>query len=339
MRLSVVIPVYRSQETLEELVDTLRRTLEGKLDFEVILVDDHSPDDSYLVCKRLADRYRFVRCVRLSRNFGQQHAKLAGLHFVTGDYVVYMDDDLQNPPEHILDLVNAISDGGHDAVYGYSKSKQQSFFKNIGSRLNDLMASWLLDKPKELKLSSYYIFTRLISDELKAYKGPYPYPSGTILQLTRNIGSVEIPHRPRKAGRSGYDLRKLVRLWVNGFVGFSVAPLRLAALTGALIALLGFAGGLALVLLKLFAARSILPGWTSLMALFLFLSGIQLLFLGLVGEYVGRVLLMVNGKPQFLIREVYEGAARTAHAQASMSATPTMPGQPMATTGPHSERA
>ena len=309
-KVSVIIPVYNSEGTIGTVVEFLKETLEPRMDFEIILVDDFSKDNSFCLCKALAKKYRFVKCIRLNRNFGQQNAKMAGLNFVTGDYVVFMDDDLQNPPELIFRLIDEIRKG-YDVVYSYSPRKEQSLWKNLGSKANDVMARWLLEKPKWLKFSSYCIFNRLIAEELKKYSGAFPYPSGTILQLTTNIGQIEIEHRGRTIGKSNYTMRKLFSLWLNGFTSFSIAPLRVASLFGCLFCFASVVLASSLVIRKLFYGVMIMGGWTSVMAVILFASGAQFLFLGLVGEYVGRVLLWVNQKPQFLVKEAYNAEFET----------------------------
>lgn len=301
-KVSVIIPVYNSEGTIGTVVDVLKTTMEGRMDFEIILVDDYSRDNSADVCRTLAKEHHFVKFVRLNRNFGQHNAKMAGLHFITGDYVVCLDDDLQNPPELIFRLIDEIRKG-YDVVYSYSTNKEQALWKNLGSKANDLMARWLLGKPKWLKFSSYQIFTRLIAEEIKKYSGAFPYLSGTILQATTNIGQVHIEHRKRTEGRSNYSLWTLFSLWLNGFTSFSIAPLRAASVFGVLFCLLSMVATAFLIIRKILYPATILGGWTSIAVLILFVSGAQFLFLGLVGEYVGRVLLWVNGKPQFVVRE------------------------------------
>ncbi len=273
-----------------------------RTDFEIVLVDDYSKDGSREVCKKLSRKYQFVKTICLNRNFGQHNARMAGLHFVTGDYIIFMDDDLQNPPESICRLIEEIQKG-YDVVYSFSEKKSQSYFKNFGSAVNNKMAELLLGKPKGIKFSSFCIINKFLANEIKKYNGPFPYPGGMILQVTSKIGQVEIEHRKRMHGKSNYTLAKLLNLWLNGFTGFSIVPLRLASVLGFIFCQFSMAFILFLVIRKIFYPSSIIAGWTSVIVISMFSYGVIMMFLGLLGEYIGRLLLFVNRKPQFIIRE------------------------------------
>ena len=301
---SIVVPVYNSADTLEELVERLVRTLDSKIKYNIVLSVDGSPDNSYEVCCQLVEKYPSNVCaIELMRNFGQQNAKMAGLQYADGDVVVFMDDDLQNPPESIFELINAIEQG-NDAVYTYSGKKKQSGFKNFGSKVNDCMARFLLNKPKELQFSSYQAISRSVADSLRKNNNPFPYPSGNILQCTRKIAQIEVSHLPRKKGVSNYTFRKLFFLWLNGFVGFSIRPLRIASFIGFFLFIFAFIFSAYLLIHKLFYPRAILSGWTSLMLVMLMLFGFLFFILGIIGEYIGRILLLLNGKPQYVVRQI-----------------------------------
>src|SRR4030065_2959528 len=189
--LSIVIPVYNSNKTINILVERIREVLSNKLIFEVVLVNDGSKDNSYEKCRELTRKYSFIKFINLSKNFGQHNANLAGLHYVKGNYIVFMDDDLQTPPEEIPKLINKIEEG-YDVVYANYHYKYHSKLRNIGSWTNDIMSYILLKKPKNFKITSYFIIKKYLIDEILNYTGPYPYLGGLILRLTDNIGIVDI---------------------------------------------------------------------------------------------------------------------------------------------------
>jgi undecaprenyl-phosphate 4-deoxy-4-formamido-L-arabinose transferase len=305
--LSVVIPVYRGADSIGELVDALAglRIAGGH---EVILVNDGSPDNSAEVCRGLAARTDLpVTFVNLSRNFGEHNAVIAGLRHIRGDYVITMDDDLQNPISEVVKLFEHARAGGWDVVYTYYEHKQHAAWRNLGSRFANWVADRLLDKPRGLYLSSFRCMSAFVADAVTKYEGPYPYVDGLIMQATQHIDRILVEHMPRASGQSGYTLRRLVRLWLNLFVNFSAMPLRISVIAGAVVGLLGLAGFVAVVIEALLRAPP--PGWASLMAGTFLLSGIQMMMLGIIGEYLGRLFLTVNGKPQSLVREVVPPAA------------------------------
>lgn len=302
-KLSIVIPVYRGEKTIERLVRTLLENLGNLYSLEIVLVNDGSPDDSAKVCRRLAAELPLVKFLNLSRNFSEHNAVMAGLNYATGDYVAIMDDDFQNPPSEVVKLV-AEAERGFDVVYSYYAVKQHHPLRNLGSRLNNWAATKLLDKPRDLYLSSFKVVSRFVVQELVKYDGPYPYIDGLILRFTRNYSQVLVEHHARMEGRSGYTLAKLVSLWLNMFTNFSVLPLRLASLAGFGCAILGmvFAVGFAIEKLR----NPDLPaGWASVIVSLFIIGGIQLFALGMIGEYLGRLFLKDNGRPQFVVREKF----------------------------------
>ncbi len=301
--LSIVIPVYRGEKTIERLVRTLLENLGKLYTLEIVLVNDGSPDDSATVCRRLAGELPLVKFLNLSRNFSEHNAVMAGLNYATGDYVAIMDDDFQNPPSEVVKLV-AEAERGFDVVYSYYARKQHHPFRNLGSRLNNLAATLLLDKPRDLYLSSFKVVSRFVVQELVKYDGPYPYIDGLILRFTRNYSQVLVEHHSRVEGRSGYTLRKLVSLWLNMFTNFSVLPLRLASLAGFGCAILGIVIGLGFAIEK-FRNPELPAGWASVIVSLFFIGGIQLFALGMIGEYLGRLFLKDNGRPQFVVREKF----------------------------------
>ena len=301
--LSIVIPVYNSNKTINILVERIREVLSNKLIFEVVLVNDGSKDNSYEKCRELTRKYSFIKFINLSKNFGQHNAILAGLHYVKGNYIVFMDDDLQTPPEEIPKLINKIEEG-YDVVYANYHYKYHSKLRNIGSWINDIMSYILLKKPKKLKITSFFIIKQYLVDEILNYTGPYPYLGGLILRSTDNIGIVNINHDKREYDKSNYSFMSLLKLWISGFTNFSVKPLRISFFLGILFSLIGFLFSFFLLIRKLIDPQVTL-GWTSIIIAILLFSGVQLISVGLVGEYVGRIFLVQNKQPQYIIKEKY----------------------------------
>lgn len=316
MTLTILIPVYNGSKTIERLVERLIELLNSQ-GLQIVLVNDGSQDDSHQVCLGIAARHpSIVTYVDLARNFGEHNAVMAGLNYMVGDYVVIMDDDFQNPPEDVQALIEAARTGQHDIVYTYYPRKEHSWFRNFGSRFNDLVATFMLEKPRDLYLSSFKCMNRFLVNEIIKYRGPYPYIDGLALRCTRRIGKVQVHHARRVEGRSGYTLRKLVRLWLNMFVNFSVIPLRVSSLLGLVFSALGGVMSLLVVVEKL-SHPEIPIGWPSLVVIVTTFSGLQLLMLGLIGEYLGRLFLSFNQTPQFVVRDahnVLEKPPRDEHA-------------------------
>lgn len=301
-KISFVIPCYRSEHTVGGVVDEIVQTVtaHGGFDYEIILVNDNSPDNVINTITELSKANPHVKGLDLSRNFGQHSAIMAGFTYLTGDIVVCLDDDGQTPANEMFKLIDKLKD--FDLVFAEYKTKQHSGFRNFGSKVNDLMARWLLSKPKDLKIMSYFACRRYVVDEVLRYENPYPYMSGLLLRATKKVTNVEVNHRERAEGTSGYSLKKLLLLWINGFTSFSVKPLRFATFIGFITAAFGFLFGIYVIIHK-FVVPNSLMGWSSTMAVLLFLGGMIMLMLGMVGEYVGRIYLSINRSPQFVIRK------------------------------------
>lgn len=305
--LSIVIPVYRGAASIGELVDALA-ALEIAGGHEVVLVNDGSPDNSAEVCRRLAARTDLpVTFLNLSRNFGEHNAVMAGLRHARGEFVITMDDDLQNPISEVVKLFEHARDGGWEVVYTYYAEKKHAAWRNLGSRFANKVADVLLDKPQGLYLSSFRCMSAFVAKSITLYEGPFPYVDGLILQTTQHIDRIPVRHVARAKGQSNYTMRRLIRLWLNLFVNFSAMPLRLSVVVGFATGLLGLAGFVVVILEALFRAPP--PGWASLMAGTFLLSGVQMVMLGIIGEYLGRLFLTANRKPQSLIREIVRPAA------------------------------
>ncbi len=304
-RVSVVVPVYNSEAILEELARQVAGALsqegwDGQ--FELILVNDCSPDGSWRVITELARRHPWVKGISLRKNFGQHNALMAGLHHARGAVVVLMDDDLQHPPTDIVRLVQALeNDPSADICYTRYLGRQHASWKKLGSRFNDWVANLVLKKPKDLYLSSFKALRREVVQEIIRYDGPFTYVDGLILNITRAFVTVDIQHQARHTGKSNFGLRRSVSLWLK-MATSSIFPLRVATMLGFTLTLLSLAMMVFFVYERL--TRPDLPaGWTSLVAIILLLGGIQTFCIGMLGEYLGRTYLKLNRLPQFSVRE------------------------------------
>lgn len=306
-KVSFVIPCYRSALTLKSVVQEITETMEhiSHYQYEIVLVNDCSPDDTFSVITELAQKQSNIFGLDLARNFGQHAALMAGFRYASGDIIVCLDDDGQTPADEVGKLLAKIEEGS-DVVYASYSNKQHSGFRNWGSRVNSIMTEVLLGKPKNLSITSYFAMRRFVMEEMVRYEHCYPYVIGLVLRSTKHISNVEVQHRARAEGSSGYTIHKLLSLWMNGFTSFSVKPLRMATYLGAFTAVVGFLY-FVYILLAYFWGKTTLLGWSSTMAVLLLLGGVILLMLGLIGEYVGRIFMCTNAAPQYVIREYFTG--------------------------------
>lgn len=311
--LTIVVPVYRSEDCLEALAravaDALRPT---GLKYELILVNDGSPDRSWPVIAALCRVHPEIVGVDLRRNFGQDNAILVGLRQARGRAAAVMDDDLQHDPHDLPTLLAGLDQGeGADVVYADFRVKHQKAWKNLGSWFNGKFAEWVLDKPKGLYLSPYKLMRREVAELICAHEGPDPYIDGLLFQVTSRFAQVEVEHHPRYSGSGNYTLARSIAVWARLATSFSVRPLRMVTWCGLT---LGCLGGLLAAVVIIDRIRHpnrfalAVAGWASLMVAQLLIGGIQMVFLGVLGEYAGRTRTALVGKPQATIREVLRGA-------------------------------
>jgi glycosyltransferase involved in cell wall biosynthesis len=307
--LSFVIPLYFSAETIAEVVHEIEAlTIEGG--HEIVLVNDGSTDATGAICRELAQRAKVpVTLVEHARNFGEHNAVLTGWRHARGAYIVNLDDDGQNPPAEAVRLWRHASATGLDVVFGHYEQKQHSRWRNFGSWFTNRVTDWALDKPRGFYLSSFRCVSAFAAQQVMKYAGPYPYLDGLLLQVTQRIGSIPVRHDQRRAGHSTYTFRRLVRLWISAWINFSVLPLRVATVLGLVVAAFGVLS-LGAVAWLWWNDRGPSYGWGWLMAGLLIFSGTQLVLLGVIGEYIGRMFLTLNQRPQSIVREVVRPAER-----------------------------
>lgn len=301
---SFVIPCYRSEKTIEAVVAEINAAMEQltQYEYEIVLVNDYSPDNTLDVIRAICEKQANVTGIALAKNFGQHAALMAGMRQAKGDYVVCLDDDGQTPACEVDKLLAGLEEG-YDVVYAKYSNKLKSGFRNFGTKVNELMTRIMLGKPKKLQVTSYFAAKRFIVDSMLQYENSFPYVIGLVLRATKNIGNVEVCHREREIGKSGYSLKKLFGLWFNGFTAFSIKPLRIATFVGVLSAIAGFGYGIATIIRKFMNVNTVL-GFSSLMSVILFIGGMVMIMLGLIGEYIGRIYISINNSPQYLVKEV-----------------------------------
>jgi undecaprenyl-phosphate 4-deoxy-4-formamido-L-arabinose transferase len=304
INLSFLIPVFNGELTITALINNLIDEFAPTTKLEIVLVNDGSRDNSAEICKNLQCLYpEVITYIELTRNFGEHNALIAGLSVVTGDYCITMDDDLQNPPEESWKLINEIQKG-YDVVYSYFDKKQDAFFRNMGSKFHNKMASIVLKKPTDLYLSSYKIMNRIVVNEIIKFTGPDPYIDGIILRTTNRIGKVKVAHYPRMQGKSGYNIIKLISLWGNMMLNYSLIPLRIIGLIGMITVLYSVYFGIE----RFFFEEpyyDITDHQAVILSIFS-LIGLLFISIALLSEYIGRTHLLLNVQPQYIIRECHK---------------------------------
>ena len=309
--ISFIIPCYASEGSVGLVIDELREIVRQKpaFDYQIIAVYDCSPDGLMDVLRTYAAADPKVIAVDLAKNGGRHNALMCGCHFAEGDYVVFIDDDQQCPADRLWDLMAPLTEGNYDVAIAKYPKKKQSGFKNFGSYVNDSVATWLLGKSRDLKFSNFSVMRKFVRDEIIKYTNPYPYMSGLMLRSTKRVCNVEMEERERTIGVGHYNFRRSFALWLNSFTAFSVKPLRIATTCGMLFAFLGALMVIYTVVHKLLVPTTAI-GYSSLMAMLLFIGGMIMFMLGLIGEYIGRIYISLNNSPQFVIRQTYNAPGR-----------------------------
>lgn len=302
-KISFVLPCYGSENTISFVVDEIRNKIAEKkqYDYEIIAVNDCSPDRVWSVLLSIAEKDKNVRLLNLAKNMNRPGAVMAGLQYAEGDYIVVMDDDGQCPMDRFWDLLKPLEEDKDVSMADYPERKQ-TLFKDFGTLVNKKMTELVLDKPKDIQFTNFMVMRKYIAKEICKYKNPYPYMTGLILRTTRRIACVPMEERERYTGKSGFTFRKMLALWLNGLTAFSIKPLRIASFAGGFFAFLGFIYGIYVVAVKLIRPE-ISAGYSSIMAVLLLMGGIMMLMLGIMGEYIGRIYISINNSPQYVIRE------------------------------------
>lgn len=302
-KISFVIPCYYSEKTLGAVVEEIDASMKERNDaYEIIMVNDGSEDGTWETIRGLCDTNREGRKgINLAKNFGQHAALMAGIRETDGDIVLCLDDDGQTPADAVGKLIAAVEEGADVAYARYDKA-HSSLFRSFGTAMNEFLSDKLLGKPKGISVTSFFAMKRFVANEVLRYENAYPYLVGLILRTTRNIVNVDVEHRSRTSGQSGYTFSKLLSLWMNGFTAFSVTPLRVATWTGSFFAFAGFLYGI-YTIIKKFVNPNVPMGFSALISSIVFIGGMLMLMLGMVGEYVGRTYLSVNRAPQYVIKE------------------------------------
>ena len=301
-KISFIIPCYRSSQTIENVINEIVMEVDRlQASYEIIAIDDNSPDDLWSVLCSLGKRNSNIKLIKLAKNFGQHAGMMAGVRHATGDICVFLDDDGQCPVDHLSKLIRPLDEGWDISIAEYGKKKQGAF-KNFGSFVNEKAANCLIDKPHDIRLSNFMAIKRYIADELKGYNGPYPYISGLLFRSSSKVINVPMSERERMQGRTTYTFRKLFSLWVSSFTAFSIKPLRFATVVGGMSALCGVVFALYVIIHKIIQPY-ITSGWSSIVAVNMTLGGLILFVLGIAGEYIGRIYMTINGTPQYVISQ------------------------------------
>lgn len=303
---SIVIPVYQSENIIATTVGkTLEVINDNNLSAEVVLINDGSSDDSWNVIKRLAENTKNVKSINLLRNYGQHNAIVCGFAHSSGEYLVTMDDDLQNPPGEILKLITKANEDDYDLVFGVFKEKKHSFYRRIGSRAISYLNSRIFNKPSEITITNFRIIRRDLIDRVLCHNTVYPYIPGLLLKYSGKMANVEVQHEARTVGNSNYSMRKIINLVGRVLINYSSYPLRLVSGIGLFVSLISFVIGM-VYLINGFLYGSQVAGWTSLIVLISFLGGFIIALLALIGEYLSRMLSQMSGEKMYYVKDVVE---------------------------------
>ncbi len=304
-KVSIVIGLYNSEKTIKDVIREIDLAFseQKRYEYEMILVDDYSPDGVYELVKKEARKDKRIHVIHLARNVGQTNAVMEGYRYAQGDYVVEMDDDMQMPAAGILQMISLLEEGNYDVVFARYPEQKESAFRRFGSIVNNKMTEIMLGKPKNIRINSFFVMRKFVKDEMIRYVNNYPYLYGIIFAITKNVANIDVEHRPRTNGKSNYTFKKLLGLWLNGFLNFSVQPLRIAMRIGGIITVVSFIIAIILVIQRIFGSTQSI-GWTSTIVTIIFFAGVQLLGIGVLGEYIGRLYLSNSGLPRSPVREV-----------------------------------
>ena len=303
-KISIVIGLYNSEKTIRDVISEIRdemTKISSDYDYEVVLVNDCGPDNVLEIVKEIAQHDKHIKIVELAKNSGQTNAVMEGYTYATGDYIVEMDDDFQMPAYEIPRMLKELKDRDLDVVFAKYKEHKESWFRLLGSKINSKMTEIMIDKPKDITINSFFIMRKMVKEAMIKYKNNYPYLYGIIFATTSHVGNLEVDHRPRTNGKSNYTFKKLLGLWMNGLLNFSVKPLRIATFFGLIIALLSLVLIVVLVILQLVNGTK-MTGWTSLIGATIFFSGVILIGIGIIGEYIGRLFLSASGLSRTSVR-------------------------------------
>ncbi|SDY98659.1 glycosyltransferase family 2 protein [Tindallia californiensis] len=302
MMYSVVIPVYNSEKVVKETVSRIVEVSKNeKIDIEIILVNDGSYDNSWNVIKELAQKHDQVKSINLLKNYGQHVANLCGFNHALGEYIITMDDDMQNPPEEIPKLISRV-EGGYDLVIGEYYEKKHSGFRKIGSKIVAYIVKKIFKAPADLKLSNFRIAHKEVINRVCSHDSGYPYIPGLLLMYSSNKANVKIQHLDRKIGESNYRIKNIIKLVFEILFNYSAYPLRIVATIGLTVSLFSLALSVYYVMKTLFIGSEV-PGWASIVVLLSFFNGISLLVLGMIGEYMVRLLKQTRNDRTFFIKE------------------------------------
>ena len=302
MLVSIVIPCYNSEHTIGKVVELAIEEFNKleKYDCEFVLVNDYSRDGTWNSIAALAEKHPNVKGINLAKNFGQHNAIMAALNYTEGDLIIGMDDDMQNHPSQIPQFLDKMEEG-YDIVFGVFKERKFSAFKNFTGAVSRFLLWHLLDRPKDIQMSSFWCCRRYVRDEVVKYDGYNTFLQVLFFRTTHNIANIEIEHFEREVGSSNYNFRRGLNLFLS-CLNFTVIPLRAATFFGTLFSAAGFIGAVVVLVRKLLDP-TIAIGWSSLMCAMLVFFGIAFLMLGIIGEYLGKLMLNINKTPQFVIRE------------------------------------
>lgn len=302
--ISFVIPCYGSEKTIEPVVNEIIDVVSNKSDYtyEIIAVNDCSPDKVYNKLVLLAGENKKIKVINFAKNMNRPGAVMAGFNYAKGDYVVVMDDDGQCPMERFWELLAPIEQG-HDVSIAKYPERKQSALKDFGTFVNKKMTEFIINRPKEMEFTNFMILQSYIVKEIIKYKNPFPYFTGLILRTTSDIVNVPMEERERIAGKTNFTFSKMLGMWVNGLTAFSIKPLRISSLIGVICAIVGFMFGIVTIIRKIFISN-ISVGWSSTVSILLFIGGLIMLMLGMIGEYIGRIYISINESPQYVIKEM-----------------------------------